>query len=47
MHNQWLDLIPYYIAGTVSRSKAAALEQHLARCESCRQAVEEWRQVAG
>ncbi len=47
MHKQWVDLIPYYVAGTVPRSKAAAFEQHLARCEACRRALDEWRTVAG
>ncbi len=46
MHKQWADLIPYYVAGTLSRRQAAELEQHLASCEKCRLAVQEWQNVA-
>lgn len=46
MHKQWVDLIPYYVAGTVPRSKAAAFEQHLTGCEKCRRALDEWRAAA-
>lgn len=46
MHNEWLDLIPFYVAGTLSQSDMVALEHHLARCESCFGALSEWREVA-
>ncbi len=46
MHNEWLDLIPYYVAGTLGESETIALEHHLARCEACFHALEEWREVA-
>ena len=44
MHKQ--DQIPFYLAGTLSPAEAAALERHLAECESCRHALEEWRLIA-
>lgn len=46
MHNKWLDLIPFYVAGTLEPSDSAALEHHLARCEDCFRALNEWREVA-
>ncbi|NWF69090.1 MAG: zf-HC2 domain-containing protein [Chloroflexi bacterium] len=45
MHQQWEDLLPFYAAGTLDASERAALEQHLAGCELCRQALMEWRVI--
>jgi hypothetical protein len=47
MHNQWEELIPFYIANTLPPKQARALESHLASCEMCRQSVEQWRAIAG
>lgn len=47
MHNQWEELIPFYIASTLPIRQARALESHLASCETCRQSVEQWRAIAG
>lgn len=46
MHKHWTDLLPYYVAGTLSQKQAAELERHLAGCEDCRQTVREWQRVA-
>lgn len=46
MHKQWEDLIPFYIAQTLPRQEAAALEQHLAGCDVCRRSMDEWRAIA-
>ncbi len=46
MHKQWEDLIPFYIAQTLPRQEAAALEQHLAGCDMCRRSMDEWRTIA-
>jgi hypothetical protein len=46
MHKQWEDLIPFYIAQTLSNHEAAALEQHLAGCDVCRRSMDEWRAIA-
>ncbi|MDX1995528.1 MAG: zf-HC2 domain-containing protein [bacterium] len=46
MHEPWQDLIPFYVAGTLSRAEVAGLEAHLAVCTECRQALDEWRMIA-
>lgn len=47
MHKQWHALIPYYLNGTLDQGSRIALERHLAICPACRDAVEDWRLVAG
>lgn len=42
MHEQWQDMLPLYINGTLSDVERDALEQHLAQCDECRAAAEEW-----
>ncbi len=47
MHNkQWEDLIPFYIAQTLSRAETRSFEQHAATCETCVQAIDDWRSIA-
>ena len=46
MHQQWEDLIPFYIARTLPAEESRALEQHLAQCTHCQQTVNEWRVIA-
>jgi anti-sigma factor RsiW len=41
-HADWKDLIPFYIAGTLSKTEMLQLERHLAECVSCRQDVNDW-----
>ncbi len=45
MHEQWQDLIPYYVAGSLSQTDAAALERHVEFCALCRKALDEWRVI--
>lgn len=47
MHEQWLDLIPFYVAGSLPQDQRRALEQHLRTCETCRREVREWDLIAG
>jgi hypothetical protein len=47
MHEQWLDLIPYYVNRTLPDAERAAFEYHLTTCDTCRRALEEWHTVAG
>ncbi|HVU11462.1 MAG TPA: zf-HC2 domain-containing protein, partial [Phototrophicaceae bacterium] len=46
MHNNWEELIPFYIAGTLPKAEAARLESHVAHCDDCRKSLDEWRQIA-
>jgi len=46
MHEQWQQQLSFYVAGLLSLDEQTALEQHLITCNSCREAVEEWRQLA-
>lgn len=46
MHEQWQDMISFYVAGSLHPAQAAALEQHILGCSSCQQALAEWREVA-
>lgn len=47
MHNKhWEELIPFYVAGSLTRAEALAFEQHAAACPDCTQAIHEWRQIA-
>ncbi|MCA9893884.1 MAG: zf-HC2 domain-containing protein [Anaerolineae bacterium] len=45
-HQDWQEMIPFYIAQTLSPDETTALEGHLATCVACRREVNEWRQVA-
>ncbi|HEX8033294.1 MAG TPA: zf-HC2 domain-containing protein [Ktedonobacterales bacterium] len=40
------DSLPWYIANSLSNDEQAAMERHLASCRRCRDALEEWREVA-
>ncbi|GEM_PF-736258 len=47
MHNnQWEELIPFYVAQTLSRRESAAFEQHLASCDICQKSLTEWGAIA-
>ena len=46
MHEQWQDMIPFYIAGSLTGAEASALERHLAGCELCRREAEAWGLIA-
>ena len=46
MHKPWEDLIPFYVAKTLSSKETVALESHIADCIECRHQVEEWSSIA-
>ena len=46
-HGQWQDLIPFYVAQTLTEEEKHDFEEHLATCVQCRQALSEWRIIAG
>jgi anti-sigma factor RsiW len=46
-HNKWNDLIPFYVARTLSPAEMRAFDARLARDETLRREVEEWRTIAG
>ena len=46
MRDQWQDLIPFYVANTLSDREKQAFESYLKDCGApCQQAVEEWRTI--
>ena len=46
MDDHLLELIPFYVAGTLTATEAAEVDALLARSEAARQAVTEWRTIA-
>ncbi|GEM_PF-2522007 len=47
MQDKWKDLIPFYVAGTLSDNQKNALEAYLAQCgDPCMDEVEAWRMIA-
>lgn len=47
MQDRWKDLIPFYVADTLSDSDKQALEQYLVQCGTpCQEEVDEWRIIA-
>lgn len=46
LNKRWEALIPFYVAGTLSKQEVAAFEKHLATCAECRFAIEEWKMIA-
>lgn len=45
MHDPWLDQLSEYMEGTLPPADAAALEEHLAACAGCRQALADLQEV--
>lgn len=45
-HQQWQDLIPFYIAQTLSPDDIRLFEAHLANCDTCQAEIETWRTIA-
>jgi len=39
-HDQWDLLIPWYVNGTLNEVEMSQLEDHMARCDTCRAAIE-------
>lgn len=46
MHKLWQDQLPFYVAGTLAPYERAAVEQHLAECDTCRAEVAMWQTAA-
>ncbi len=46
MHEQWQEMLLYYVNGSLSNEERKALERHLAQCADCRAAAEDWRALA-
>src|SRR5262245_14987269 len=46
MHEQWEDLIPFYVAQTLAPYEVTALERHLNTCATCQTSVREWSYLA-
>lgn len=47
MQDKWKDLIPFYVAGTLSEDDKEALEAYLVQCgDPCNEEIEEWRAIA-
>jgi uncharacterized protein YraI len=45
MHENWQELIPFYIAGSLTKAEAQKLERHLSKCIYCRQVLDDWRTI--
>jgi len=45
-HKEWQDLIPFYVAQTLSADAIRRFEAHLADCDSCQHEIDEWRMIA-
>lgn len=46
-HQQWQDLIPFYVAQTLPPEQARAFEQYTAQCGiRCQREIEAWRSIA-
>ncbi|MCC6805463.1 MAG: zf-HC2 domain-containing protein, partial [Anaerolineae bacterium] len=46
MHNNWEEMLPFYIAGTLPKNDLRRLENHLAGCAECRKSLAEWQRIA-
>jgi hypothetical protein len=47
MQDKWKDLIPFYVADTLSDADKQAIEAYLAQCgDPCQEEIEEWRVIA-
>ncbi len=42
MRDYWEDLIPFYVAGTLSSQEMQGFEQHLSTCQRCQEALATW-----
>lgn len=45
-HKEWQDLIPFYVAQTLSADVIRRFEAHLAGCDTCQREIDEWRILA-
>lgn len=45
-HTEFVELCSFYISGSISEEQLNRLDAHLERCADCRQALEEFQQIA-
>jgi len=46
VHQELVELLPWYLNGTLSEEERRRLDGHLPRCAECRSQLEEWRNLA-
>ncbi len=46
MSHNWQELLPFYVAGTLSVEQRNVLETHLKTCPDCRARLKEWQMIA-
>lgn len=46
-HQDWQDMLPFYVAQTLSIDDKRRFEAHLADCERCQAELAEWETIAG
>lgn len=46
-HEDWINLLPFYVSGSLDSSRKQELERHLSGCIECRKKLAEWRLVKG
>ncbi len=45
-HQEWQELIPFYVAQTLPPDEIRRFEAHLANCDSCQSEIDDWRGIA-
>jgi hypothetical protein len=45
-HQEWQDLVPFYVAQSLTAEQVRHFETHLASCKDCQAEIDEWRMVA-
>lgn len=46
-HQDWQDMLPFYVAQTLSADDKRRFEAHLADCERCQDEIAQWEMIAG
>jgi hypothetical protein len=45
-HQEWQDLVPFYVAQSLSAEQVRQFETHLATCKDCQAEIDDWRMIA-
>jgi hypothetical protein len=45
-HQEWQDLVPFYVAQSLSAEQVRQFETHLASCKDCQAEIDDWRMIA-